>query len=443
MNLKKLDVKDLSNWFRSGIKPESEWGIGTEHEQFLYNKKDFTRLAYDTQPGIRMVLEEMQKENWKPVLEGDNLIALSANGATITLEPGGQLELSGDNLATVHETYAETKHHFEVLSALGDKLGFYNLPIGFDPFWKREDIPWMPKERYKYMKSWMPKKGKLGLDMMTRTSSIQLNLDFSSEEDMVKKAQVAQAFQAVVMALFANSPFTENHPNGYISYRSKVWDDTDNDRCGFLPFVFDKDFGFDRWTEYLLDVPMYFIFRNEKYYPANGMTFREFMVTSKPFEPTIEDWEIHAATVFPDIRLKKFLELRGADAGGLNQITALAAFWVGLLYDQQALDKAHKMAKEMDVDLICGLRAQVPKNGLKAQYKSVLLLDIARQLVQISFEGLGRRAVKLGIESEQKYLKPLQEIVASGKTIAERQLDKYHNEWEGGLKNIFFEKQQV
>jgi glutamate--cysteine ligase len=254
---------------------------------------------------------------------------------------------------------------------------------------------------------------------------------------------VAQAFQAVVMALFANSPLTENHPNGYISYRTKVWDDTDNDRCGFLPFIFDKGFGFDRWTEYLLDVPMYFIFRDEEYYPANGITFREFMEKGKPFEATIADWEVHVSTVFPDIRLKKFLELRGADAGGLNQITALAAFWIGLLYDQQALKKVHEMAKEMDVNLICGLRAQVPKNGLKAQYKSVLLLDVARQLVQISFEGLGRRAVKLGIESEQKYLKPLQEIVASGKTIAERQLDKYHNEWEGGLKNIFFEKQQV
>ena len=440
MNFKKLDIKDLSNWFRSGIKPESEWGIGTEHEQFLYKKNDLTRLAYHTQPGIRQVLQELQKDIWNPVFEGEDLIALSASGVTITLEPGGQLELSGGNFATVHETYAETKHHLEALGTLGHKLGFYNLPIGFDPFWKREDIPWMPKERYKYMKSWMPTKGRLGLDMMTRTSSIQVNLDFSSEQDMVKKAQVAQAFQAVVMALFANSPFTEKQPNGYISYRSKVWDDTDNDRCGFLPFVFDKSFGFDRWTEYLLDVPMYFIFRNEEYYPANGMTFREFLKKGKPFEPTIEDWEVHATTVFPDIRLKKFLELRGADAGGLGQIAALAAFWVGLLYDQHALDKAHKMAKEMDVDLICGLRAQVPKNGLKAQYKSVLLQDIARQLVQTSYEGLGRRALKLGIESEQKYLKPLQKIVASGKTIAENQLDKYHNEWGGDLKNIFLER---
>ncbi|HCY00458.1 MAG TPA: glutamate--cysteine ligase, partial [Bacteroidales bacterium] len=329
MNFKKLDIQDLSNWFRSGIKSESEWGIGTEHEQFLYNKKDLKRLAYNTHPGIRQVLQELQKDIWKPVFEGENLIALSAKGVTITLEPGGQLELSGGNFATVHETYTETMHHLEVLSELGERLGFYNLPIGFEPFWKREDIPWMPKERYKYMKSWMPTKGRLGLDMMTRTSSIQVNLDFSSEQDMIKKAQVAQAFQSVVMALFANSPFTEKKPNGYISYRSKVWDDTDNDRCGFLPFIFDKNFGFDSWTEYLLDVPMYFIFRDEKYYPANGMTFREFMKKSKPFEPTIEDWEVHVTTVFPDIRLKKFLELRGADAGGLGQIAALAAFWVG------------------------------------------------------------------------------------------------------------------
>lgn len=440
VDLKRLDIQDLSDWFRSGIKPETKWGIGTEHEQFLYNRSDLTRLGYDTQPGIRSVLEEMQKEEWKPVLEGGHLIALSKNGATITLEPGGQFELSGANFTTVHETYAETKQHFEVLSALGDKLGFYNLPVGFDPFWKREDIPWMPKERYEYMKAWMPKKGELGLDMMTRTSSIQVNLDFSSEEGMVKKAQVAQAFQPVVMALFANSPFTENQPNGYISYRSQVWEDTDKDRCGFLPFVFDKDFGFDRWTEYLLDIPMYFIFRNEEYHPTNGMTFREYMEKRLPFEPSIEDWEVHVSTVFPDIRLKKYLELRGADAGDLDQITALAAFWVGLLYDQKALDKVHGMALEMGVDMICGLRAQVPKNGLRAEYKSVLLLDVARQLVQTSYEGLGRRAIKLEIESEQKYLKPLQEIVASGKTVAERYLDKYHNEWGGDLKQILFEK---
>lgn len=437
VRLKRLGFQDLSDWFRSGIKPKTEWGIGTEHEQFLYNRKDFTRLGYDTQPGIRSVLEEMQKEGWEPVLEGGHLIALSKNGATITLEPGGQFELSGANLTTVHETYAETKQHLETLSALGDKLGFYNLPIGFDPFWKREDIPWMPKERYEYMKAWMPKKGKLGLDMMTRTSSIQVNLDFSSEEGMVKKAQVAQAFQPVVMALFANSPFTENHPNGYISYRSQVWEDTDKDRCGFLPFVFDKDFGFDRWTEYLLDIPMYFIFRNEEYHPTNGMTFREYMEKRHPFEPNIEDWEVHVSTVFPDIRLKKYLELRGADAGDLGQITALAAFWVGLLYDQQALDKVHRMALEMGVEMICGLRAQVPKMGLRAEYKSVLLLDVARQLVQTSYEGLGRRAIKLEIESEQKYLKPLQEIVASGKTVAERYLEKFHNEWDGDLKQIF------
>ena len=441
IGLKKLDIQDLSDWFRSGIKSEKKWGIGTEHEQFLYNSKHLTRLGFDTQPGIRIVLEEMQAEGWEPVLEEGHLIALSRNGATITLEPGGQFELSGANLNTVHETYAETKEHLESLSELGKELGFYNLPIGFDPFWKREDIPWMPKERYRYMKAWMPKKGNLGLDMMTRTSSIQVNLDFSSEEDMVKKAQVAQAFQPVIMALFANSPFTENQPNGYISYRSQVWEDTDNDRCGFLPFVFDEDFGFDRWTEYLLDIPMYFIFRNEEYHSSNGMTFREYMDKGQPFEATIEDWEVHVSTVFPDIRLKKYLELRGADAGDLGQITALAAFWVGLFYDQQALDKVHEMSKEMGVDMICGLRAQVPKNGLGAEYKSVILLDIARKLVETSYEGLGRRAEKLGIESEQKYLKPLQEIVTSGKTVAERYLDKFHNEWDGDLKQIFSSQQ--
>lgn len=435
--VKRLSVEELSGWFRAGIKPDTKWGIGTEHEQFLYSRSNLTRLKYEGKPGIQAVLREMQKSGWEPIEEAGALIALSKNGATITLEPGGQFELSGANLSTVHQTYNETKNHFALLTELGEKLGFYNLPIGFDPFWKREDIPWMPKERYRYMRAWMPQKGSLGLDMMTRTSSIQVNLDFSSEEDMVKKAQVAQAFQSVVMALFANSPFTEGKPNGYVSYRSRVWEDTDNERCGFLPFVFDDNFGFDRWIEYLLDVPMYFIFRADKYHSAEGMTFRDFIEKDHSWGVTMDDWELHVSTVFPDIRLKQFIELRGADAGDVGQITALAAFWVGLLYDQQSLDAVHKMALDLGTDLIYGLRAQVPKHGLIAEYKSVLLLDIARKLVNYSLEGLGRRAVKLNIESEQVYLAPLQEIVMSGKTVSERILDKYNKEWNGDLKQLF------
>jgi glutamate--cysteine ligase len=425
------DKSQLTDWFRLGNKPKSAWGIGTEHEQFLYSRKDFSRLAYEGQPGILSVLTQMQKDGWASTTEEGHLIALAKDGATITLEPGGQFELSGAKYRTVHQTNEETRRHFEVLEKLGQELGFYNLPMGFDPFWSRDNMPWMPKARYRFMKSWMPGKGDLGLDMMSRTASIQVNVDFSSEADMVKKMQVAQAFQSVVMALFANSPFSEGQANGYLTYRSHVWDHTDSERCGFLPFVFDKNFGFERWTDFLLDVPMYFIYRQDQYHSADGMTFREFMKGQHRFKPTMGDWEVHVSTVFPDIRLKKFIELRGADAGSADMIAALAAFWTGLLYHGDSLAAAHAFGLDLGMETLCGLRAEVPKMGLNARYKSVLILDVARELLQLSAQGLAHRAKEMGMASEQTFLEPLDEIVSSGQTRADRLLDLYRNKWGG------------
>ncbi len=427
------DKSQLTDWFREGIKPELEWGIGTEHEQFLYNRKDFSRLTYDSRPGIQGVLTQMQKDGWASMVEEGNLIGLAKDGATITLEPGGQFELSGAKHRTVHQTYEETRQHFNTLEILGKELGFYNLPMGFDPFWSREKMPWMPKERYRFMKAWMPGKGDMGLDMMSRTSSIQVNVDFGSETDMVQKMQVAQAFQPAVMAMFANSPFTEGRPNGYLTYRSLVWDHTDADRCGFLPFIFDKSFGFEGWTNYLLDVPMYFIHRQGHYHSADGMTFREFLRGQHTFKPMMADWEVHVSTVFPDIRLKKFIELRGADAGSADMIAALAAFWTGLLYHVDSLQAAHDLAQQLGMETLSGLRAEVPKMGLKAQCKSVILLDVARELVQLSSLGLAHRAEQMGMASEQKYLQPLEEIVSSGQTRADRLLELYHGRWGGKM----------
>jgi glutamate--cysteine ligase len=427
------DISQLTDWFREGIKPASEWGIGTEHEQFLYSRKDFSRLAYTGQPGIQEVLIHMQKDGWATMVEEGLLIGLARDGATITLEPGGQFELSGAKHSTVHQTYEETRHHFDVLESLGKELGFFHLPMGFDPLWSRDQMSWMPKERYRHMKAWMPGKGDLGLDMMSRTSSIQVNVDFSSEADMVQKMQVAQAFQPVVMALYANSPFTEGQPNGYLSYRSHVWDHTDGDRCGFLPFIFDKSFGFERWTDYLLDVPMYFIHRAGRYHSADGMTFREFMRGLHTFKPTMSDWEVHVSTVFPDVRLKKFIELRGADAGSADMIAALAAFWTGLLYSADSLAASHALGQQLGMETLSGLRAEVPKKGLKAQYKSVILLDVARELVALSSQGLAHRALQMGMATEQGYLKPLEEIVALGETRADRLLQLYHGKWGGKM----------
>lgn len=427
------DKSQLTDWFRSGIKPESEWGIGTEHEQFLYSRKDFSRLAYLGHPGIKEVLTQMQTDGWDTMEEEGLIIGLSRDGATITLEPGGQFELSGAKHYNVHQTYEETKQHFEVLNKLGKELGFYNLPMGFDPFWSRDQMPWMPKERYRYMKAWMPGKGHLGLDMMSRTSSIQVNVDFSSERDMVQKMQVAQAFQPVVVALFANSPFSEGQSNGFLSYRSHVWDHTDSDRCGFLPFIFEENFGFTRWADYLLDVPMYFIHRAGRYHSAEGMTFREFLGGKHAFKPRMSDWEVHVSTVFPDVRLKKFIELRGADAGSVEMIAALAAFWTGLLYNADSLAEAHALGQQLGMETLSGLRAEVPKMGLKAQFNSITLLDVARQLVALSSKGLARRAGLMGMASEQGYLKPLEDIASSGETRADRLLHLYHNSWGGKM----------
>ncbi len=431
----RLQVEDLTNWFSSGSKSKEKFGIGTEHEQFLYNRESLKRVPYEGEPGIKQILQKIETLGWNPINEGGNIIGLTKSGASITLEPGGQFELSGKNFKTVHETYSETKEHCDLITKLGGEMGFHNLPVGFDPFWKREDIPWMPKERYEYMKNWMPKKGSLGLDMMTRTSSIQVNLDFESEEDMVKKAQVAQAFQSVIMAIFANSPFKERELNGYKSYRSHIWDDTDNERCGFLSFIFQPNFGFERWTQYLLDVPMYFIHRDDKYSPANGLTFRQYM-NDPQYNATIDDWEVHVSTVFPDIRLKKFIELRGADAGYVNMITSLAAFWVGLFYDETALNNAHSFAMELGLNNIVGLRNKVAKKGLDTTYNNIALIDISKEIFKFSKEGLKARAAEINIESEDKYLAPIEEILTTGKTTADINIENYNYFWGKDISQI-------
>jgi glutamate--cysteine ligase len=426
----------LVDYFEKGNKPLEQWGIGTEHEKFLYRKDNLQRLGHDTIPGIAQVMRHMQKNGWQSITENGSIIALKKDGASITIEPGGQFELSGKNFGNIHQTYQETQKHFEDLSKICKEVGAITLALGFDPIQPRCNMPWMPKERYSIMKAYMPQKGNLGLDMMTRTATIQVNLDYQSKNDMVKKMRVAQALQGVATALFANSPFTEGKPNGYLSYRAKVWDDTDPDRCGFLPFLFDQDFGFERWTDYLLDVPMYFILRDGKYFDSQKMTFRDFMNGKHQLRPTMEDWETHVSTVFPDIRLKKFIEMRGADASCVSHIAALSAFWVGLLYDQEALDEAYKITTTWSVEDIREIRKQVPTLALNARSGSLVAREIARQMIAISAAGLAKRSKNLKIEDEGKYLAPIVEIAESGITQAEKHLQKFHNEWNGDISKL-------
>lgn len=429
-----IDSKyQLIEYFAQGGKQRSEWGIGTEHEKFLVYRTSLKRLAYRSSPGIKEILEHLQYSGWEPILEAGRLIGLKKDGASISLEPGGQYELSGKNIKTIHDTYAETKNHFDELREISSKFNVLNLALGFDPLWKRDDMQWMPKERYKIMKNYMPTKGSLGIDMMTRTATIQVNLDYSDESDMVKKMRVGQAIQPIATALFANSPFTEGKPNGYLSYRTLVWEDTDPDRCGFLPFIFDQDFCFERYVDYLLKVPMYFIIRDGKYLDSGNITFKQFMEGKHKIKPLMSDWEVHMSTVFPDIRLKRFIEMRGADASCFNCISALSAFWVGLLYDEESLAEVSEYIKNWKVEDIKEIRAKVPGEALKAQSLNLKVQKIAQDLIEISAKGLKNRSGELMIEDESRYLEPVRKMALTGITQADKLLYDYENKYNKDL----------
>ena len=428
--------QQLIDYFVQGNKEPGNWGIGTEHEKFLYRKGDLQRLGHNTNPGIGQVMQFMQQEGWEPVTEEGNIIALKKDGASITIEPGGQFELSGKNFSNIHQTYCETRKHFEELSNICKEINAITLALGFDPLRSRDEMQWMPKERYRIMKAYMPQKGNLGIDMMTRTATIQVNLDYRNETDMIKKMRVAQALQSTATALFANSPFTQGKPNGYLSYRAQVWEDTDPDRCGFLPFIFAPDFGFEKWVDYLLEIPMYFILRDGKYLDSNNMTFRDFMNGKHHFSPTMEDWETHVSTVFPDVRLKRFIEMRGADASCVSHIAALSAFWVGLLYDQEALDESYNIISNWNLDELKTMRDQVPKLALRAKTGTLNIREIALKMLKISASGLSRRAERLKIDDEGQYLAPIIEIAESGITQAEKHLHKYYHEWNGDISRL-------
>jgi glutamate--cysteine ligase len=428
---------------QKGEKPAAAWRIGTEHEKFVYRLSDHRAPSYDEPGGIRDLLQGLTGYGWKPVVEGGNVIAMSGADGAISLEPAGQLELSGAPLENLHETCAETGRHLQQVKAVGDKLGLGYLGLGLWPDKRREDLPVMPKGRYAIMLRHMPRVGTMGLDMMLRTCTIQVNLDYSSEADMVKKFRVSLALQPLATALFANSPFLEGKPNGFLSYRSHIWSDTDPHRTGMLPFVFEPGFGYERYVDYMLDVPMYFVYRDGRYIDAAGQSFRDFLdgrLPALPGEnPRLSDWTDHLSTAFPEVRLKSFLEMRGADGGPWSQICALPAFWVGLLYDQGALDAAWDLVKDWDMAGREALRASVPKLALDAPLPGGgTLRDIAGPVLAIAQRGLAARArLNAAGDNETGYLQPLEDIVLRGKTRAERLLDLYHGAWAGDLSPIY------
>ncbi len=440
---------DLLEFFTSGCKPPEHWRIGTEHEKFGFNKADLTPVPYEGPNGIKALLEGLQqRHDWKPVLENGNIVALlqcpDQGGGSITLEPGGQFELSGAPLDTLHQTCDEVHVHLEQVREIGDNLGIGFLGLGYSPKWTYEQTPMMPKGRYKIMRDYMQKVGSLGTDMMFRSATVQVNLDYESEADMVKKLRVALALQPIVTAIFANSPFEEGKPNGFLSYRSRIWLDTDADRSGMLPFAFEENMGFERYVEYALDVPMYFVYRDGIYHDVSGLSFRDFLKGElkgfKGEKPTANDWSDHLTTLFPEARVKKIIEMRGADSVAWRGLCALPAIWVGLLYDAQTLDKVYDLISDWTESERQALRVGVPKLALNTPFRDGTVLEVARAIVALSREGLKRRHKldRFGAD-ETHFLTAIETIVEDGKTTAEYLLERYHGPWGGDIDRIFDE----
>ena len=437
----------LVEYLSSGCKPAEDWRIGTEHEKFGYCKDTLRPLPYAGERSILAVLEGLRdRYGWQPVLEGDTLIGLTLNGANVSLEPGGQLELSGAPLETIHQTCDEVNEHLREVKSIADEVGVGFIGLGAAPIWSHEDMPLMPKGRYKLMDRYMQSVGSHGRQMMRRTCTVQVNLDFGSEADMVKKLRVALALQPVATALFANSPFFEGKTNGHKSWRSRVWRDLDASRTGTLPFVFEQGFGFEHYVDYALDVPMYFVYRDGKYIDALGQSFRDFLkgqLPALPGEiPTLGDWADHLTTIFPEARLKKFIEMRGADGGQWRRLCALPGLWVGLMYDQSALDAAWDLAKGWDLETRDAMRIAASEDGLAAQVGGINMRDLAKQVLDIAEAGLlarGRAGSGGLVPDETHFLNALRDSVETGQTPADELLQRFHGAWAGDLTRIYGE----
>jgi glutamate--cysteine ligase len=438
---------ELVAWIAEGEKPREAWRLGTEHEKVPFYRSSHAPVPYEGETGIRALLDGLSAETgWDPILDRNNIIGLydAGGGGAISLEPGGQFELSGAPLATIHDTAGELDRHLAEVKRVGEPMDLGFLTLGMSPKWSRAETPLMPKRRYDIMRNYMPKVGGRGLDMMFRTATVQVNLDFGSEADMVKKLRVSLALQPVATALFANSPFTEGRPNGFLSMRSEIWRDTDNDRAGMLPRAFDDGFGYEAYVDWALDVPMYFVKRDDTYHDVAGASFRDLLagrLAALPGEvATRSDWANHVSTLFPEVRLKRYLEMRGADVGPPERIAALSAFWVGLLYDQASLDGAFDLVRGWSAEDRERLRADVPRLALDAEVAGRPVRDVARDALAFSRSGLSRRAMlDADGRDETHFLDPLDAILARGRTAAEDLLDRYHGPWRRSVEPAFEE----
>lgn len=437
--------QDLVEYVESGCKPRADWRIGTEHEKFGFCRASRSPIPYDGTGSVRKTLEGLASRfGWERVFEGDSLIGLSRDGASVSLEPGGQLELSGAPLETLHQTCDEVNQHLREVAEVAKDIGVGFLGLGVAPDWSREAMPEMPKGRYGIMRRYMRTKGSLGLDMMHRTCTIQVNLDYGDEADMVRKMRAGLLLQPVATALFANSPFLDGAPSGYLSWRSRIWEDVDPDRTGALEWVLEEGFGFEAWVDYALDVPMYFVFRDGRYIDASGQSFRDFMAGRLPAlpgeRPAMSDWADHLTTIFPDVRIKRFIEMRGADGGPWRRICALPAFWVGLLYDADSLDAALAVAEHWRPEDRRRFRLEAARVGLRAEINGRSMRDIAAELLTIARRGLEARARAQGlVETESHFLNDLEQVVESGETAADELLRKFRTDWNGQVAPLYDE----
>ncbi|GAA0295891.1 glutamate--cysteine ligase [Rhodovulum strictum] len=440
-------VAQLAEYLEAGCKPRDAWRIGTEHEKFGYDKATLKPIPYAGERSVLAVLQGLrQRYGWAPIFEGEHIIGLEKDGANVSLEPGGQLELSGAPLCTIHQTCDEVNEHLREVRSVADEIGVGFIGLGAAPVWTHDEMPVMPKGRYRLMTDYMDRVGTMGKTMMYRTCTVQVNLDFSSEADMVQKLRVALALQPVATALFANSPFLEGKPNGHKSWRARVWRDLDPARTGMLPFAFEDGFGFERWVDYALDVPMYFVYRDGKYIDALGQSFRDFLAGRLPAlpgeVPTLSDWADHLTTIFPEARVKKFIEMRGADGGPWRRLCALPALWVGLTYDQSALDAAWDLVKDWDAETRDAWRVAASVHGLQAEVGGRKMQALAAEVVAIARSGLKARARPgLGgmVQDERHFLHALEDSVETGKAPADELLEHYHGDWNGDLSRIYAE----
>ena len=444
------DVGQLVEWLAKGEKPAADWRIGTEHEKFLFHRDSLRPVAYDGDSGVEAMLHALCKvigDKATPIIEKGKIIGLKdGDGGSVSLEPGGQLELSGAPLSNLHQTCAETGRHLRHMRAVSSALGVGMLGIGFQPKWGRDDISWMPKGRYRIMRNYMPKVGTMGLDMMLRSCTVQVNLDYADEADMRRKFRTSLALQPVATALFANSPFKDGKPSGWLSGRAHVWTDTDNARCGVPACVFDADFGYEQWIDYILDVPMYFLHRGEDYVDVAGKSFRDYLAgTLEGFEgepPQMADFEDHITTAFPEVRLKQYLEMRGADSGSWANICALPAYWVGLLYCDDALAEAEALVRDIGADDVMAARLSVAKDGLQGTLGAHDVADLAKKTIDIASKGLRNRGIfDDGGSDESGFLQPLRQVIAKQKTPAEVMLDLYHGDWAENIDQVFTSNQ--